>query len=534
MLPVTVVKRFLNRQVPTVPLPPDIDEELTSNSGSWLVVSETRKPPCAASIACQTSPTSQLQMVKPRARPREDIVEESQALPPPKFRPKSRLPQLHYNGFQKPSLHCFTSSLSTPTIVDTPAQSRLLQASAKSLPSPAKFHRPIKSRQSTEEQESSEADRARHQLREIFVALDSLANCIARFTSQLLLINILIVVPTALGLEVSLCSYRFGNTQTAGAVVTTFPLPITGRKETSEPSRTRMTTHIKALRWLALKLDLPIISALQSQTVSDFLKSKTRTPFERSEATPIPMAVLAAWEKRAISDDSNPAEILTLGCFLIATMASLRFRDLLRTKPESLTIQGHILRGISWRTKTSVSGQPWGVCCPGITTRPSNKHWIFRFLEVVESGTQMSQQHWGKDWKPDFLLPSWTDSAPFTSPCSYRHGLALIRYYAQCNWLQPPLLSPDQAKELSTHSMKSTFLAAAGQLNINTEQRAKQGHRKSSVQLYSRDDVWPSLFLQKGILIDIKYRVETTHISSKRCKTTSTRTMFYITSYYRC
>ena len=223
MLPVTVVKRFLNRQVPTVPLPPDIDEELTSNSGSWLVVSETRKSPCAASIACQTSPTSQLQMVKPRARPREDIVEESQALPPPKFRPKSRLPQLHYNGFQKPSLHCFTSSLSTPTIVDTPAQSRLLQASAKSLPSPAKFHRPIKSRQSTEEQESSEADRARHQLREFFVALDSLANCIARFTSQLLLINILIVVPTALGLEVSLCSYRFGNTQTAGAVVTTFP-----------------------------------------------------------------------------------------------------------------------------------------------------------------------------------------------------------------------------------------------------------------------------------------------------------------------
>ena len=264
-----------------------------------------------------------------------------------------------------------------------------------------------------------------------------------------------------------------------------------------------MTTHIKALRWLALKLDLPILSALQSQTVSDFLKSKTRTPFERSEATPIPMAVLAAWEKRIISDNSNPAEILTLGCFLIPTMASLRFRDLLRTKPESLTIQGHILRGISWRTKTSVSGQPWGVCYLGITTRPSNKHWIFRFLEVVESGTQVSQQHWGKDWKPDFLLPSWTDSVPFTSPCSYHHGLALIRYYAQCNWLQPPLLSPDQAKELSTHSMKSTFLAAAGQLNINTEQRAKQGHHKSSVQLFSRDDVWPSLFLQRDILIDI-------------------------------
>lgn len=51
--------------------------------------------------------------------------------------------------------------------------------------------------------------------------------------------------------------------------------------------------------------------------------------------------------------------------------------------------------------------------------------------------------------------------------------------------------------------MKSTLLAAAGQLNINIEQRAKQGHHKQSVQLYSRDDVWPSLFLQLDILIDI-------------------------------
>lgn len=51
--------------------------------------------------------------------------------------------------------------------------------------------------------------------------------------------------------------------------------------------------------------------------------------------------------------------------------------------------------------------------------------------------------------------------------------------------------------------MKTTILAAAGQLNLNIEQRAKQGHRKHSVQLYSRDDVWPSLFLQRDILLEI-------------------------------
>ena len=107
------------------------------------------------------------------------------------------------------------------------------------------------------------------------------------------------------------------------------------RKKDSKPSRTRMMTHIKALRWIALKLDLPVMSALQSQTVGDFLTSQTRIPFERSEATPIPLAVLAAWEQRIISNQSSLPEIITLGCFLIATMAS---------QPDSLSIQGHILR----------------------------------------------------------------------------------------------------------------------------------------------------------------------------------------------
>ena len=109
----------------------------------------------------------------------------------------------------------------------------------------------------------------------------------------------------------------------------------------------------------------------------------------------------------------------------------------------------------------------------------------------------------GVPWEPDFLLPSWTDSIPFSTPCSYHHGLALIRYFSQCFWLKPPILTPDQALCLSTHSMKSTIPAAAGQLNLNIEQRAKQGHHKQSVQLYSRDDVWPSLFLQRDILIEI-------------------------------
>ena len=132
-------------------------------------------------------------------------------------------------------------------------------------------------------------------------------------------------------------------------------------------------------------------------------------------------------------------------------------------------------------------------------TRPSTKHWVLRFLEAIQIGIDKSRNHWGSQWSP-----SWTDPIPFSSPCSYHHALALIRFYTRCNyWLRPPLLNPEEAKNLSTHSMKSTLLAAAGQFNLNLEQRAQQGHHKKSVQLYSRDDVWPSLFLQRDILVDI-------------------------------
>ena len=166
---------------------------------------------------------------------------------------------------------------------------------------------------------------------------------------------------------------------------------------------------------------------------------------------------------------------------------------------------------------------------------------MFRFREAIDIGITKSREHWGPQWSPDFLFPSWTDSIPFSSPCSYHHALALIRSYSRCNWITPALLTSEEAKHLSTHSMKSTLLAAAGQLNLNLEQRAKQGHHKKSVQLYSRDDVWPSLFLQRDILVDIStgWRQWTSHQGVQNNPSRNHRSMHLpslkqIFNYYRC
>ena len=403
MQPIAIVKRFLNGTTPSIPLPQDIDDDPASHSESRLLISQTTEdlevlPTSIATVACQTSASPQPLYERPRSSlEKNHLLHRAEALPPPSFEPKSKLPRLHYGG-----LHTVCAP--------NPAQAAtFLRPIAKSLPSPATFRKAVTSLQSTIDEDESDAERARSFLPDIFYEIGFSSKLYCEIHNSAFIDQRINRIADSLGTGGLLMYVQVWNHWACWCQCHSYPpaeaplslvlgylhaLDHLKRKKDSKPSRTRMMTHIKALRWVALKLDLPVLTALQCQTVSDFLKSQTRIPFERSEATPIPLAVLAAWEQRILSDDSPLPEIITLGCFLIATMASLRFRDLLQTKPETFSIQGHILRGISWRTKTSVSGQPWGVFCLGVTTRPSVKHWVFRFLEAIQLGIEKSRNHW--------------------------------------------------------------------------------------------------------------------------------------------
>ena len=174
MFPITVVKRFLNRNVPNIPLPPDIDDELESISGSWIVpskptsTSRSHTEPSTVSIACQTSSQKPSLQVSPRSRPRDFSTCEAHALPPPKFRMKSKPPTFHLGGLDAPVLHSFASPTKTERTTLDPPILRILQASAKCLPSPARFHHPSRTSQTTEARESAESNKAKDRLKEIF------------------------------------------------------------------------------------------------------------------------------------------------------------------------------------------------------------------------------------------------------------------------------------------------------------------------------------------------------------------------------
>lgn len=324
MFPVTVVKRFFNRNVPYIPFPPDLDDDLDSNTGSWLVPSKptsssrSQTVPSNNSVACQTTIHKPSLQTSPRSRPRDYTTQDTRALPPPKFRMKSKPPTFHLGGLDAPVLQPFASRTTTKIVTSDPPALRILQASAKSLPSPAKFHHPARTAQTTEAKESMESDKAKEALKEIFYNIGFSSKLFCEIHDSQFADQHIDRIGDSLGTGGLLmylqvwnhwaCWCHFHSTIPAEAPLSLIldylqASDLFKKKKNLESSRTRMTTHIKALRWISLKLDLPILASLQSQTVCDFLKSKTRIPFERSEATPIPLAVLAAWENRIISTD---------------------------------------------------------------------------------------------------------------------------------------------------------------------------------------------------------------------------------------
>ena len=346
MSPINLLRGLLTRGQTS--MSEELDDELRSLSGSWLLLSNSNEDnvtPARVSTAdqgCQTQPNSSLPSPTPRST-RSSLYthNEQEALPPPTFLPKSKLPRLHYGGLTTPDLHCFSSSL-PPAVAPAIRNNEIfLQPTAKSLPSPATFRKATTALQSSIQKDEMEASRARSWLLDIFCEISFASKLFTEIHNSAFVEQHINRIADSLGTGGLLMYLQVWNHWACWCQCHSYspaeaPLSLVldylhasdrlKRKKDSKPSRTRMMTHIKALCWIALKLDLPVMSALQSQTVGDFLRSQTRIPFERPEATPIPLAVLAAWEQRIISNQSSVPEIITLGCFLIATMASLTAR----------------------------------------------------------------------------------------------------------------------------------------------------------------------------------------------------------------
>ena len=204
MQPITIVKRFLNRTTPSIPLPEDIGDEPTT-------------------VACQTSAPLQFQE-EPRSSLKKNVpLHHEEALQPPSFKPRSKLPRLHYGGLQIPELHCFASSLTTSDTAHPQKADVFFKPTATSLASPATFRKAAISLQSTATTKTNQMQKEP----DLFfvkysMKFDSHPNFIVKFTTLNLSTNISTVLLIVPALEDYLCTCRFGTTGPAGANVIQF------------------------------------------------------------------------------------------------------------------------------------------------------------------------------------------------------------------------------------------------------------------------------------------------------------------------
>ena len=269
------------------------------------------------------------------------------------------------------------------------------------------------------------------------------------------------------------------------------------RRRKLSKSRVPASRFVSGLRFVARKAQLhDLLAALSSPCVDAYGSATSEA--DRREATPLPLAVVASWERELMSSQTKLPQRLLLGAWLAAVWGSLRFADVQRCSPASLTLEGHVLRGTCWSTKTTARGQPWGILACGATGERDSPAWAARWLSALQEWSAARQE------APDFLLPHCMIDVRGKA-CRVGHGP--MNYGLALLLMRRSLLGciGPSSSSYSLHSLKTTVLSWARQCCLSEENRAEQGHHRppsgrQSVRLYSRDDVWGALRVQQTIV----------------------------------
>ena len=140
------------------------------------------------------------------------------------------------------------------------------------------------------------------------------------------------------------------------------------------PTGAGSISAIKAVRWMTKVSDIQCLQDIvYGSMVSSYLRSKI--PRERKEAVPLALYIVLQWERRILQTGCSVRDVILLGVFLVGLYASLRFSDLQRVKWSSIVFDYRTIRGSCWRTKTSATGQPFGLLGCGMLSDGFDAIW---------------------------------------------------------------------------------------------------------------------------------------------------------------
>ena len=170
-------------------------------------------------------------------------------------------------------------------------------------------------------------------------------------------------------------------------------------------------------------------------------------------------------------------EKLAIGAFSASLWGGLRWSEIQRCAPSSLTIDGHLLRGIAWRSKVAKSGQPFGCWTFGATLRPPDRGWAHHWLRALHGWCAEVRSRAGPAVVVYCLVPVARDGNRCCVPMPYIQALRLFRWLLVQPWMDPLTAQGLSPSSYSLH-LKATLTSWAHQLHLSEALRADLAHHR--------------------------------------------------------
>ena len=253
------------------------------------------------------------------------------------------------------------------------------------------------------------------------------------------------------------------------------------------------SNSLKAIKWVTKLLELPW------NPYSSLFQVFDPQVKQKRESLPLPLGFVVFLERQLRDANLACQTRVFAGSLLLMICASMRFSDMVHVEWKSISMDGMVLRGVSYRTKTSQQGMPWAIDGSGFLghAQSCGQSWPALYLQLLGTVWDSMAARFGKDWSPDCLFVMWSEEE--FAPLSYSQALRRLRMLIEA-------FSGGLAAESYTlHSAKCTFLSWMSERLLTPESRRLQGHHRSgSTQLYSRDDTWCALDAQQSLLSAIR------------------------------
>ena len=201
-----------------------------------------------------------------------------------------------------------------------------------------------------------------------------------------------------------------------------------------------MKSLLQSLKFIAHQAEVSKLSDVLNAPVVTGYVSSTKKPQNPREVYPLPFHVAVSFEYYVMDDRRPQSSRLILGCYLFMFWTGLRFQDVQRTPPCSVSLTDGILRAICELAKTGTP-QPAACLACGLASHSYSFGWGYAWFDLLQSWIEFTQQN-SSDFQMDFIFPEVQGEGAIQNvlvprPMLYCKAASILRHVAKQPFMSP-------------------------------------------------------------------------------------------------